>query len=451
MPFPLKKFLARYGIYLILLLGFALRLALIFIAPDVHIIGDQADYVRLAHEFSNPLTYHDTYRPPAYPAFLAVSLALFSESPAVIGIVQALLATVTGALFYTLTLGLFSKHSVALLAALYFAVYLELVAVTRMYYAETLFLLLLLSAFYLFLRGTRFDSRALLFGSGVLFAAAALTRELAGYFVLLVVPLWLLIVSAPQWKRGLISILVLYAGILLLLAPWVFRNWSLESRLLLVNRAGEFNFAKDNARLETALGLNTSPPDAVTSLFRGKRVIDYPQQINRELDALPPAQRSSYAFQRGVTIIAQAPLGWLLLKAQQLAALWKPPALDANYLQLEMLPHLWSDWLNAVTVFLLSILLLAAPIGFFFAPRSNHAAKLLLLLFILYSLGIFLLTHYQDRYRLPLLVIALPYAAYGIVVLMDALRARFSARAVFNVRTIGAAFVCFLFVILMWR
>ncbi len=451
MPFALKKILARDGIYLLLLVGFAFRLLLITHAPNVNIIGDQEEYRQLAQQMQAPREYQNTFRMPGYPAYLALVFTLFSDTLITAQLAQALLSTVTIALLYAFTLTLFARRGVALLASALSAGYLELAAIPRLYYSETLFFFLLVPAFYLLVRWLRDDMRARLLGAGAMFAGAALTRELTGYFVLLVVPLWLLIICAPQWRRACNAILLVWAGAALLLLPWAARNWMLESRILLFSTEGEYNFAKDNARLETALGVNTSPPDARTSLFRGKRVIDYPNQIARELAAQPPAQRSSYALQRGLTIIGYAPLAWLLLKEQQLRALWKPPALDANYLQLASVPPPWSAWLNSMTVGLLSVLWLAAPIGFFFAPRNNNAAKLLWLLFILYSLSIFLLTHYQDRYRLPLLVVALPYAAYGVVVLTDARRARFSLRGLFQARTVGAAFVCFLFVILMWQ
>jgi hypothetical protein len=51
------------------------------------------------------------------------------------------------------------------------------------------------------------------------------------------------------------------------------------------------------------------------------------------------------------------------------------------------------------------------------------APKLLLLLYLFYSVAIFLMTHYFGRFRVPLVVLFLPYAALALVEIVGWLRA----------------------------
>lgn len=135
----------RHAVYLVLLAGFFLGVALLIHAPELRIRGDENAYTDLAQLIvQNPLGYQNVLRPPAYPYFLAFLFVLFGEDTAAtlrfpVGIVQALLATVNLAASYALTLTLFRRRGVALVATSAFAVYLELIALPRLYYAETLF------------------------------------------------------------------------------------------------------------------------------------------------------------------------------------------------------------------------------------------------------------------------------------------------------------------------
>lgn len=60
------------------------------------------------------------------------------------------------------------------------------------------------------------------------------------------------------------------------------------------------------------------------------------------------------------------------------------------------------------------ILLLAlAAIGLIFSRAQ--AAKLFVLMYLTYSFGIFMLTHFQIRYRIPLVALLIPYSAFALV------------------------------------
>ena len=73
-------------------------------------------------------------------------------------------------------------------------------------------------------------------------------------------------------------------------------------------------------------------------------------------------------------------------------------------------------------------LMLLAVLGMF-ASRDN-APKLLFVLFVLYTLAVSFLTHYQGRFRVPVIALALPYAAFGLYAIANAIRQPQTLRAV---------------------
>ena len=82
-------------------------------------------------------------------------------------------------------------------------------------------------------------------------------------------------------------------------------------------------------------------------------------------------------------------------------------------MRLDTLSSEWELWLDAMSVFFVIGVLVLAALGMLLA--RDNAPKLLILLYILFNLGLFIITHYQPRYRLPLTILLLPYAAYGML------------------------------------
>lgn len=408
----------RYSILLIILLGFFLRLALAGQDLDQPIRGDENAYTTLAQEFAqNPLAYSNVFRPPLYPVLLAVSGMVFGQSRYITAVLQALLAAVSIAVLYALAQTLFRRTSVSVLAAFLYAISFELVALTRLYYAETLFLLLSLVGFWLVFKWVRAPHSALLVIAGIVIALAALTREVIGLFGILCVPVWFVLVLAPQWKQAILKSVFLWIGLAIVLAPWSVRNASIEGRFILISTSGEHNFARDQARVETAVGIVPDLANSITSVENGQTVVHYQPQIFKELRETPPQQRGAYAFQRGMTVIEHAPVLWFFAKLDSIRAFLTPTGSDVRYVRLDNLAPEWEFWLDAMSVFFVIGVLLLAALGMLLA--RDNAPKLLILLYILFNLGIFIVTHYQPRYRLPLTILLLPYAAYGMVWLAE--------------------------------
>ncbi len=414
---------SQYGIYLVLLLGFLVRVLLLQAGLALDLRSDENSYTKLAALLSqNPVGYSDIFRPPLYPTFLAFSFAAFGESRFATGVLQALVSTLNVALIYAFTKTLFHRNHIALFAAALFALQLELITLTRLYLADTLSIFLSTLGFWLLLKYTRARNALPLIGAGIILALAALTRELIGLFAILVVPVWLALVLAPKWNQFFRKTLAVTFGLAIVFIPWVIRNYGIEPRFVLISTSGEYNLARDNWREEAKLGIVPNLDGMITTRDKGKLKIHYPKQVRADLRRLPPAERGAYPFQRAYSVISHAPLQWLLLKTHKLAKLFEPPSPKWVYTRLESLPPEWNALLSESARIMLVSIALFAILGMFAA--QDNAPKLLILLYLLFSLAVFIATHYMGRYRLPLLTLLLPYSAYGVFYLLERMTQR---------------------------
>lgn len=407
----LSRRLGQNGIYLVLWLGFALRVAFVLQGADLPIKYDEVAYVSLARQLvSNPLAYYDLVRPPVYPAFLAFSFQLFGDSRLATGIFQSLVSTLLIAVTYTLTRVLFARRGVALLAALLTALYLELVTLARIFLSETLFVFLSALGVLLVLRawragqansagraGGRWWEMAV---GGSALALAGLTREVMGYFALLLLPLWLVLADSGHGKRAAANVAALALGLGLVFVPWVARNWTLEGRFVLSNTRGEHDVLRDNWRVQ----IKADPAERKLGKA-GKRAAAFLRQ-------LPPSERTRAIAGKVIQILQTYPVQWVQFKFTQLRPFWRPFAVEARVLRFETLDDTLRGYVRSGLGTSAVALLLLGVVGFFVA--RDDAPKLLILLYLFYSLAIFVITHYFGRFRLPLLVFIIPYAALAL-------------------------------------
>lgn len=432
----LSKFFSRNGIYLILLLGFTARIIMVAVSIHLPIKWDENAYVNHAQTIlTNLAAYDDLFRPPLYPAFLAFVAFISSQGRFAMGVVQSLFSTVSIALVYALARERFQRKDVALMAAVLFAGYIEFITLTRLYLTETLFIMLLLAAFYVLFRTLRSPRARVAFAAGVLFTLSALTREIVIHFIVIVIPLWFFVAFAP--RKAIVLLIGFGLGVALVLTPWVARNYSIEGRFILIGDSGEYTMLRDNIRAEWQL----FPAEA------GK--ISAKKQSRRELSKIPPAAQSRYAWTRVLGIIARAPVRWAALRATALRDFWIPLSLGNRTIRIQLGNTPWERILRQILDYTPVALILLSVIGIF-ASRDD-APKLLVLLFVLYTLTVIVLTHYQPRFRVPLIALFLPEAALGLTRVFEWLRQPQKQLRLLNVRVGLAGLVVALFVIAAWK
>jgi 4-amino-4-deoxy-L-arabinose transferase-like glycosyltransferase len=430
---------ARLGI-LILLLAFGLRMIAAVNNLETALAPDEREYMdRAALVATNVWQDRAVFRPPLYPYAIALVYHIVGTPRLIVNTFHALLDTTSAALIFLLARGLFRHREIALLAALLFALSPQSISLSGALLSEPLFICLLLGGFVLVTRAARMPRGAAAFVGGALFGLAALTREVAAYFALAVVPLWWLVFVAQPFRTRARFCILFLAGLALILTPWVARNYNVEGRFLLLSTSGEYVFARDNLRTAQILRQGSSP---------NKALEDARATLQAELASQPQATRARYLYGRGLDAIRENGLYWLGYKASVVGGFWSVFRFErVNLGVADLPPNIEPAVSFAVRSYFVALIVLAT-MGAIAAP--NDAVKLLIGLFVVYSLCLFLLTHYQLRYRYPLHVLLTPYAAYGVWVVVNLARTRrFSTEWVTAPRLILALATLLCFVPLM--
>ncbi len=349
-------------LWLALLLGLGLRLALWGNIPRTGLISDEGEYLSAAAWLTEGrgFDWYQGYlwtRAPIYPLFVAAHHWLFGQSTSALYISQIILSLFQIMLVYFLTAGLSSHPGIRGTAALLTAIFLPLALYTQIALSETLYITLLLAGFLalnmirgwtssiadglrpLSTRRSPFYFFSLTVLAGLLFGLATLTRSLTLGFLPFVV-LWLLIssqqsaVSSQQsasfFQNNRLtfilqhSTLVFVLTILLVLLPWTAYNSWLYGGPVLVDSSGSFNLllgartAADGKRSDAqvrnyVLGLLGQPQSAPVSASCHA----YPGQLASQ------AARQSAMTSEGLCLIVGTPVAFAQKSLSELIDLFQ--------------------------------------------------------------------------------------------------------------------------------
>lgn len=230
----------RQVLAVVVLVGLALRVAwVLWVSREPSTAGnamflDPARYLGYAREIAagngmtEPLTQAPTaYYPPGYPWFLGIITWVskpFTDEPwLVAGLVQALLGTASIALVASVAKRLAGPIA-AIVGAVLFALYPNLIFHTGALLGETLYNFLFL-AFLALLLSRPWDaafSSARILGCGILLGLAVMVRPISLAVIPVVVLCWLW--SRKDHRVTLRFTLVLLIGVIACIVPWTVRN-----------------------------------------------------------------------------------------------------------------------------------------------------------------------------------------------------------------------------------
>jgi 4-amino-4-deoxy-L-arabinose transferase-like glycosyltransferase len=231
---PLRSLHVRVSAGLPAVLGLAavLRLAVFLAAarsPQRFWSPDDREYIPIANHL------HDSYlassgrlfdlglrRPPVYPLFLRAVFEVFGPHYAAVVAIQLVLSVATVALVYWLA-QLLLPRTLALLAAFLLAIDPASIVFANQMMTETLFAFLLTLALALTILALRRSEPILAAVAGLVLGVGVLTRPVATYVPLVVVPA-LVLVSAPRRRRSLIIAAALVLGFAIPAGGWLARN-----------------------------------------------------------------------------------------------------------------------------------------------------------------------------------------------------------------------------------
>jgi 4-amino-4-deoxy-L-arabinose transferase-like glycosyltransferase len=186
------------------------------------------------YHFQSPL-FGDfwTMRPPLYSLLLASLLRLCGSADLPPVLVQALIGALSAALAFAIARRLFGRQA-GLAAGVLVAVYPYYIAHDVVRQEIVLFAFLNAAAILLLLRAQAGSMARDAFGAGAVLGLAALTRQTLLAFIPLAA-LWLGAFTARRRARG---VLLLLAGVMVVVTPWMVRNALIVGRPVFTTSTG---------------------------------------------------------------------------------------------------------------------------------------------------------------------------------------------------------------------
>ncbi|MBL7070886.1 MAG: tetratricopeptide repeat protein [Candidatus Omnitrophica bacterium] len=373
--------------------------------------ADSQHYNRIALEIlgGNIAFKESVYMNPVYPIFLALTYAVAGRSLISVGIVQAVLDSLSCVLLYMICVRAFKKKGIGLLAALTYACYSMAIFYTAFLMRATISVFVNLLLVFSLLNAKDRDRPFLWLVSGIIAATSTLITS----NTLLFIPL-LAVWFASLDRKGLKKVLrpvIFTAGILLILTPFSFRNYAIEGRFSPFSVQGGFNFYIGNSPGATGSyvpvrGVSDLPVVSITDSIRLAR--------DESGEMLTSSEASRYWFSKSLRFIGGNPRLFLILLGRKFLLFWNNVELASNlnfYFCRKYIPVL------KIPFFSFGMIAPFAMLGLVLAVKRRPPGASLIIIFIAAYMLSLLLYFVSARYRFPcapFLIISASYAVFDL-------------------------------------
>jgi hypothetical protein len=225
-----------FAISLIVLVALAIRAAFAFRVP-VFLLRDSIGYFLPAWDILNGYGFDlSIRRTPVYPAFLSTAMAMLGEDLVAIAFAQHLLGIGNAVLVYVL--GKMTVGRVAgLIAAMITALNGALIIAEHYLMPEALLVFLLLLTFVVFVGAIRSGRRPAFVATGLLLGLTLLCKPVAQVLIP-VLPL-VLVVTYGSVRRAVLPSLMIGAGLMAVVVPWMARNAAVHGTVTTAGALGQ--------------------------------------------------------------------------------------------------------------------------------------------------------------------------------------------------------------------
>ena len=380
------------GLAALTLAALALRVAFLVLEPATHFVGDEKTWtdgaliVASPRVGFSPVGNHLIFYPPVYSYFLAALYALtgsFEAARWAQVAVSVLLVPAVG----RAGMRAFSP-SVGMWAAAVAAFYPELVWFSAHFWSETVFMVLLWWGIERLLAADESGARVAT-AAGILWGFATLTRETVLYYAP-VAAAWL------AWRRGGAGrrrATAFLAVVILVVAPWTYRNWVAFHAFVPVSTAGGQN------------------------LFQGNALIERDETYEMVHAVQGKVEQYRYAMRRGLEAIRDRQPWWILEKLRdEMPLFWEADSLVLVHIKRGAYGAVPPAVAVAVAVVVLApYLAVLALFALGLAGLRDTRPAWLLGGFLVYYNLLHVVTHGFARYRLPVMPVVFLIAGVGWV------------------------------------
>ena len=389
----LRDFLADHrGLLAAIGVAVVLRVALVALFPQMAMFGDELDYFRGARDLVEGREVGVwPFRPPLYLFLVSGVIEIAGPSADAVRLLQALLEGACVAFLYSLARDTGGTRA-GLIAAWIYALYPDFVGYSHTLWSESFALALMLPGLWLLRRLAQRPSWAIAFSTGLRWGGLCLVKPYHVYLTPLLLASTVL--CAPREARP--SMLRFAAGALaaaiFVVAPWSVWISLRYEKPILISTTGGLNLRD---------GSNYYPPPQYD--------FPYPQRIPADLVRALGRSESLPAF------IAGNPGLFVKRAGEKMGYLWSPNSFVIRHVYRGKYgsPQSLGAPLRigvAIAVMSSTALLLLLAIPGFLASRDRLMAALTVSYVLPYTLMI-TITPALSRYRLPMMIFAILYAA----------------------------------------
>ncbi len=404
-------------ILVILVVGFALRIAYFTWAPPDY-SAMESDYDDIAQNMlagkgfsidesygldlrsnpeQRPRMVPTAARTPLYPAFLATIYKVFGRRIRLVYIIQTLIDLLSASMLYFLALKITEDVRIALMSMAFYALYMPFMEQVGVLLNETVFgFLVLLFAVVAFYAIERFSLSGFLL-AGIVMGLTTLCRPTTFLFPAFFI-LMTLIVGRTQLRRASINSLAFLILSLVLIMPWVIRNYLVLDYFGLVGTiGGEQIFAANYDFSDHGVPWPMVPLD-----------------LREKLIGKTPVERDKVLTREGLKLIIEHPIRFIKNVLFRTSTFWTSIGMGKPG------PFYYSSNRagNEVCVFVavLNPLLILASFVAFLRFRGRWVSRSLVPLMLLgYFYVIHLPTFAFIRYSMPVIPFLMMFAAVGMV------------------------------------
>jgi 4-amino-4-deoxy-L-arabinose transferase-like glycosyltransferase len=407
-------------VWWILAVGMAARLMVAHWTSGVELILDEVNYLDYGQHLLAHGLLPDAFRPPMYPALIAIAQGLGGEGASSVRVLQSLISIGAGWTLYRWLLE-YVGHKGAVLSTALWCFYPVLIGFSHLLWTETLFLSMMIFFFATALPAGEMSIRRTAL-AGAVYGLTTLTRSVLMPIAWLAPVAVMLHTQRWAWRpQRSMRALVFIGSFALTISPWVAHNKSVEDRWILTETTHGYNLWKGNTSWEHPFATEAPQyPGPVVSIpmfpYEGSGPRINAHCESEHDDAEGPFTRwhlSRCTQEMAINHIVSDPAAFLAHGFSKLGHAFHPSNLLTRHLWLGMygplppmlrLPLIWGTAAAFLGMMLITLLAI---------KRSpNIPLKAVVAAVALYQLAVIFITFGNSRFRLPILVVGMILAAW---------------------------------------
>lgn len=393
----------------IMVLVFLSRFAFLMIyrEGDFNLSGKMTSWSRIAYNLANGKGYvYDSDLPTArrgpVPIFFMASLFFIfgpEAFPIPLVVSQWFWDAASAVLIYFIARELFGMRRVAFLAMILFALHPIIIENSVRVNVEPLATFLLLAFVLTFLRAIRNPDWVHFIWPGLFLGLSILSLGVLQFFPVVAAGLIIFLLRAEGWRRIFVAITVFCLSVVVVLLPWIFRNYLALGAFVPASTLGGHNLLRNHQTLGEPdyLRFRTAQEDKIVTenLFVTKGI---------DLSDFSEVEQDKLFRETAVDFITTYPDRYIILSLIRFPRLWFQQGLS-----------LAPDRLGYVAVLVNGALMLLTVMAVLYFRDNWTKPALLLLMLLAYATVLYMAIAAELRYSIPFTPLLVILGAYAIV------------------------------------